>query len=62
MGKEERSVINIEPWINLKDACAYTALSIDRLRRAYLSKESKFSKVSGRVLTKKSWLDEWLAK
>jgi len=51
-----------EPWINLHQAREYTSLSIVRLRRGYNNKEFKVSKVAGKILTKKSWLDEWLDK
>ena len=54
--------VKIEPWINMRQAREYTSLSIDRLRRGYNKKEFRVSKVAGRILTKKSWLDEWLDK
>jgi len=61
MIRVENTVKN-EPWINMRQACEYTSLSIDRVRRGYNNKEFRVSKVTGRILTKKSWLDEWLDK
>tara|TARA_Y100000590_G_C15671234_1_gene996310 strand:- start:766 stop:939 length:174 start_codon:yes stop_codon:yes gene_type:complete len=52
----------LEPWIDLHQAHEYTKLSIVKLRRAYNNNEFKVSRVTGKVLTKKSWLDEWLDK
>ena len=51
-----------EPWLDLHQAHEYTKLSIVKLRRAYNNNEFKVSRVTGKVLTKKSWLDEWLDK
>jgi len=51
-----------ERWITLRDAAKYTGLSIPKLRRAYNNKEFKISKVTGKILTKRSWLEEWLSK
>ena len=49
-----------EPWLDLRAAAKYTHLSVGRVRKAYLAKDLRVSRVTGKILTKKSWLDEWL--
>jgi hypothetical protein len=54
------NILGMEPWLDLRAAAAYTNLSVGRVRKAYLANDLKVSRVTGKILTKKSWLDEWL--
>lgn len=60
----EKSInsIKTEPWITMRGAQEHTGLSIVKLRKAYNNKEFRISKVTGKILTKRSWLDEWLSR
>jgi hypothetical protein len=54
------NILGMEPWLDLRSAAAYTNLSVGRVRKAYLAHDLKVSRVTGKILTKRSWLDEWL--
>ena len=49
-----------DKWVNLKQACDYTSLSISTLRRAVATGALKVSKVAGKLMFRKQWLDKWL--
>tara|TARA_A100001201_G_scaffold107280_1_gene91776 strand:- start:107 stop:352 length:246 start_codon:yes stop_codon:yes gene_type:complete len=51
---------NTDNWITLKDACKYTNLSQSTLFRAIKENKLKVSKVTGKLLFKKLWLDNFL--
>ncbi len=58
----ERTVSNDyrERWINIRGASAYSSLSIPKLRRAITNGELEVSKVAGKLLFKREWIDKWL--
>ena len=47
-------------WFNTKEVCAYTGLSISTLNRATNKGNLKVSKVTGKNLFKKEWIDNYL--
>jgi len=49
-----------DKWLNLMQACDYSQLSASSLRRATISGTLKVSKVAGKLLFRKQWLDKWL--
>ena len=49
-----------DKWLNLMQACDYSNLSASSLRRATISGTLKVSKVAGKLLFRKIWLDKWL--
>jgi hypothetical protein len=49
-----------DKWLNLMQACDYSNLSASSLRRATTSGSLKVSKVAGKLLFRKQWLDKWL--
>jgi hypothetical protein len=49
-----------DKWLNLMQACDYSQLSASSLRRATISRTLKVSKVAGKLLFRKQWLDKWL--
>jgi excisionase family DNA binding protein len=44
----------------LMQACDYTSLSTSTLRRAVAGGRLKVSKVAGKLMFTKQWLDTWL--
>ncbi len=46
--------------LNLMQACDYTRLSTRTLRRAVDGGRLKVSKVAGKLMFRKQWLDKWL--
>ena len=51
---------HLEKWINIRGVSEYTSLSIPKIRRTITSGELKVSKVAGKLLFKKEWVDKWL--
>lgn len=51
---------NTDDWMTLKDACKYTNLSQSTLFRVIKENKLKVSKVTGKLLFKKLWLDNFL--
>jgi len=49
-----------DKWVNLMQACDYCNLSVSTLRRAAASGSLKVSKVAGKLMFRKQWLDKWL--
>ena len=49
-----------DKWLNLMQACDYCQLSASSLRRSTASGSLKVSKVAGKLLFRKQWLDKWL--
>ena len=49
-----------DKWVNLMQACDYTSLSTSTLRRAVASGRLKVSKVAGKLMFRKQWIDKWL--
>ena len=49
-----------DKWLNLMQACDYSNLSASSLRRATDKGTLKVSKVAGKLLFRKQWLDKWL--
>ena len=49
-----------DKWLNLMQACDYCQLSASSLRRATTLGTLKVSKVAGKLLFRKQWLDKWL--
>ena len=49
-----------DKWLNLMQACDYTSLSFSTLRRNISGGRLKVSKVAGKLLFRKIWLDKWL--
>jgi len=49
-----------DKWLNLMQACDYTSLSTSTLRRAVAGGRLKVSKVAGKLMFRKQWLDKWL--
>ena len=49
-----------DKWLNLMQACDYSNLSASSLRRATTLGMLKVSKVAGKLLFRKIWLDKWL--
>ena len=47
-------------WLNIHDACAYSGLGKSTIYRNIDRGLLKVSKVTGKLLFKKSWIDEWL--
>jgi excisionase family DNA binding protein len=49
-----------DKWLSLRQACDYTSLSFSTLRRNISGGRLKVSKVAGKLLFRKIWLDKWL--
>ena len=49
-----------DKWLNLMQACDYTSLSTSTLRRNVSGGRLKVSKVAGKLMFTKQWLDTWL--
>jgi excisionase family DNA binding protein len=51
-----------KPWLTVKDAALYTALSTDTIYTACERRELRHAKVGGRraIRIKATWIDEWL--
>jgi excisionase family DNA binding protein len=49
-----------DKWLSLRQACDYTSLSFSTLRRATDKGTLKVSKVAGKLMFRKQWLDKWL--
>jgi excisionase family DNA binding protein len=47
-------------WMDIKKVARYTSLSISTINRAVASGRLKTSKVTGKLLFKKEWVDGWL--
>ena len=47
-------------WMVIKKVARYTSLSISRINRAVANGRLKTSKVTGKLLFKKEWVDGWL--
>lgn len=48
------------PWMDLRGTAAYSSLSISTLNRAVTSGQLKTSRVTGKLLFRKDWVDGWL--
>ena len=53
---------NDDNWLDLKATCKYCSLSASTLRRVIYKGEIKVSKVTGKLLFKRSWIDDYLSK
>jgi len=49
-----------DKWLNLMQACDYVNLSFSTLRRHADKGSLKVSKVAGKLMFRRSWLDRWL--
>ena len=49
-----------DTWLALKDVCEYTGLSPSTIHRATQRGELKVSKITGKNLFKKVWIDNFL--
>ena len=49
-----------DKWLSLRQACDYTSLSFSSLRRNVAGGRLKGSKVAGKLMFRKQWLDKWL--
>ena len=49
-----------DKWLSLRQACDYTSLSFSTLRRNVSGGRLKVSKVAGKLMFRKKWLDIWL--
>ena len=47
-------------WMDIKKVARYSSTSISTIRRAVASGRLKTSKVTGKLLFKKEWVDGWL--
>lgn len=47
-------------WLSLREVCDYTNLSPSTLRRAINKGELKSSKKTGKLMFKRSWIDNFL--
>jgi len=47
-------------WMDIKKVARYTSLSISTINRAVANGRLKTSKVTGKLLFKKEWVDGWL--
>ena len=47
-------------WMDIKKVARYSSTSISTIRRAVASGRLKTSKVTGKLLFKKDWVDKWL--
>jgi len=47
-------------WMDIKKVVRYTSLSTSTINRAVASGQLKTSKVTGKLLFKKDWVDGWL--
>tara|TARA_B100000315_G_scaffold156732_1_gene145286 strand:- start:327 stop:617 length:291 start_codon:yes stop_codon:yes gene_type:complete len=52
--------ITTKTWLNIKEACIYTSLSVSTLKRAIAKGTLKASKQSGKILFNKKNLDRFL--
>jgi hypothetical protein len=49
-----------KPWMDIKKTARYSSTSISTIRRNVASGQLKVSKVTGKLLFKKEWVDRWL--
>ena len=49
-----------KPWMDIKKTARYSSTSVSTIRRAVASGRLKTSKVTGKLLFKKEWVDGWL--
>ena len=49
-----------ENWLTLKEITLYTSLSESTIRRAIQKGELKVSKATGKLLFRRSWVDNFL--
>ena len=49
-----------KPWMDIKKVARYSSTSISTIRRAVATGRLKTSKVTGKLLFKKEWVDGWL--
>jgi len=47
-------------WMDIQKVVGYTSVSISTIRRAVANGQLKASKVTGKLLFKKEWVDGWL--
>ncbi len=47
-------------WLDLSQASRYTSLSKSTLSRAILAGKLKASRTSGKILTRRTWIDQFL--
>lgn len=50
----------LKGWMSMKDAIIYTGLSVSSLNRATNKGNLRVSKVTGKNLFKKEWIDNYL--
>ena len=56
---DKLSINNQEDWMCIKDIVKYTKLSESTIRRA-IKKGLKVSRRTGKLLCRRSWIDQWL--
>ena len=49
-------------WLDLRQACDYTSLSVSTLRRAIEKGKLEVSMEAGKLMFKEDWLEKWLNK
>ena len=54
LGKEAKK------WMNISEVSNFTSLSLPTIRRAAARGSLKVSRVTGKLLFKKEWVDAWL--
>ena len=52
---------SVDKWITIHEASSYTSVSISTIRRAVKRGSLKASQSTGKLLFKKSHVDNWLA-
>ena len=51
-----------DPWLNVSQAAAHAGVCEKTIRRAYLSRQVRYTRVGRAIRFRRAWIDEWIVK
>jgi excisionase family DNA binding protein len=49
-----------DPWLSVKQAAMHAGVCEKTIRRAYLSRQVKYTRVGRAVRFRRAWIDQWV--
>jgi excisionase family DNA binding protein len=51
-----------DPWLSVRQAAIHAGVCEKTIRRAYLSRQVRYTRVGRAVRFRRAWIDEWMLK